>query len=252
MAGQRNIARNEHTLNIRAGLPMMNTKYGLTMDEYDYIDIAIDTLRDIKHFGTSEYYSILTVGKDGIVLLPCNIYTIDAVVDRKMGMKAFKERQRYDIVNKTGSDVFYVAERVMKAIDHYYRPGLTNNYLGEGYITYNLIDDRHIQVSKDLEGKKIVVAFTGILVDDEGYPMITRKQANAIAAVCAKFVTIKRVNRNEKGAGNLLEYYMAEAGRLKQAASIPEDISDNEFDDLFDEMTTFNRKTYKRPTKYNR
>jgi hypothetical protein len=26
--------------------------YTMHMDEYDYIDIAVDTLRNIKHFGT--------------------------------------------------------------------------------------------------------------------------------------------------------------------------------------------------------
>jgi hypothetical protein len=29
------------------------------MDEYDYIDIAVDTLRNIKHFGATEYVATL-------------------------------------------------------------------------------------------------------------------------------------------------------------------------------------------------
>jgi hypothetical protein len=29
------------------------------MDEYDYIDIAVDTLRNIKHFGATEYVSYI-------------------------------------------------------------------------------------------------------------------------------------------------------------------------------------------------
>jgi hypothetical protein len=36
-------------MNIRAGLAVL--KMYMHMDEYDYIDIAVDTLRNIKHFG---------------------------------------------------------------------------------------------------------------------------------------------------------------------------------------------------------
>jgi hypothetical protein len=35
-------------MNIRAGLAVF--MYSMHMDEYDYIDIAVDTLRNIKHF----------------------------------------------------------------------------------------------------------------------------------------------------------------------------------------------------------
>jgi hypothetical protein len=46
---QRDVAKNEHTMNIRAGLAVLKTMYSMHM-EYDYIDIAVDTLRNIKHF----------------------------------------------------------------------------------------------------------------------------------------------------------------------------------------------------------
>jgi hypothetical protein len=37
-------------MNIRAGLAVLRP-CTVCMDEYDYIDIAVDTLRNIKHFG---------------------------------------------------------------------------------------------------------------------------------------------------------------------------------------------------------
>jgi hypothetical protein len=58
------------------------------MDEYDYIDIAVDTLRNIKHFETTEYVSYITVDPSG-KHLPCNIDTIDAVTTQEMGRKAY-------------------------------------------------------------------------------------------------------------------------------------------------------------------
>jgi hypothetical protein len=47
---EQRVAKNEHTMNIRAGLAVLKTMYSMHMDEYDYIDIAVDTLRNIKHF----------------------------------------------------------------------------------------------------------------------------------------------------------------------------------------------------------
>jgi hypothetical protein len=56
------------------------------MHEYDYIDIAVDTLRNI-HFGATEYVSYITVDPSGKAHLPCNIDTIDAVTTRKWAEK---------------------------------------------------------------------------------------------------------------------------------------------------------------------
>jgi hypothetical protein len=62
---QINVAKNEHTMNIRAGLSVFWAMYTMHMDEYDYIDIAVDTLRNIKHFGITEYVSYITVNSEG-------------------------------------------------------------------------------------------------------------------------------------------------------------------------------------------
>jgi hypothetical protein len=58
------------------------------MDEYDYIDIAVDTLRNIKHFGL-EYVSYITVDPSGKHIF--NIDTIDAVYYSGNGQKILLE-----------------------------------------------------------------------------------------------------------------------------------------------------------------
>jgi hypothetical protein len=69
-------------MNIRAGLAVLKTMYSMHMDEYDYIDIAVDTLRNIKHFGATEY-GYITVDPSGKHIF--NIDTIDAVTTQEMG-----------------------------------------------------------------------------------------------------------------------------------------------------------------------
>ena len=92
METRREEATNEHVQNIRSGMPIMKSLYGLTVDEYDYIDSAIDALRDIKHFGITEYYVLTPVNAEGYANLPCNATIIDAVTTAKMGQKVFHDR----------------------------------------------------------------------------------------------------------------------------------------------------------------
>lgn len=253
---RRDAPTDEHTLNIRAGLPILKSLYSLHINEEDYLDMAVDLLRDIKHFGTTEYLAILRVDEKGIAHLPCNIDSIDAVTSTKMGLKQFRSRVRIDENDEYHNDIY------QKKLDIIGRLGVTRNWreLGladyrnpEGYLSYQLnVDKNIITVDRKLSGKTLAVAFTGLAVDREGFPMITRKQANALAVNSARAVIIKKAFTGNQAAAALMEYIETRAARLIQAASIPEDITDNSLDEMFDAQTTFNRKTYRRPTKYSR
>jgi hypothetical protein len=255
METRREEATNEHTQNIRAGVPVMKMTYGLTIDEYDYIDMSIDALRDIKHFGITEYVIFTPVNKEGYANLPCNATIIDAVTTNKMGKKVFKDRVLSELEILPDNDDYFVQQEIMSSlgygIGYTPRPGLVD-VRGDGYISYFLTNSKKIKVDERFSGSNICVAYKGISVDPEGYPLITRKQANALAAIVAKNVMTKRAYRGEKVAIAMLELAMANSARLKQAASIPERMTDNDIDQMLDAQTTFNRKMPGRPTKYNR
>jgi len=247
---QRDVARNEHTMNIRAGLSVLKTMYGMHMDEYDYLDIAVDTLRNIKHFGTTEYLSFITVDSSGKAMLPCNMDSIDAVTTQEMGRKAFASRVEFDMDGIVGTDTYYSMEGTIKALGLTARPGLAGSS-GKGYISYQL-DGKTISVGREHAGQRIALAFTGIATDLEGLPLITRKQSNALAVVAARVLAVRGANRGDKNLASMVEYYTGISGRLIQAASIPEDLTDNELDEVLNAKTSFNRKSINRPTKYSR
>jgi hypothetical protein len=247
---QRDVAKNEHTMNIRAGIAVLKTMYSMHIDEYDYLDIAVDALRDIKHFGSTEYVAYITADKNGKVQLPCNMDSIDAVTTEHMGRKSYGSRVEMDIDGITGTDEYITQSNIMDSLNRVWRPGL-GGLTGEGYISYQL-EGKTLRVDKSYAGQKITVAYTGITTDLEGLPIITRKQANALAAISARVLTVRGANKGDKGLASMVEYYTGISGRLIQAASIPENISDNELDEVLNCMNTFNKKTYKRPTKYSR
>lgn len=247
---QREVARNEHTMNIRAGLAVLKTKYSMHIDEFDYLDIAVDALRNIQHFGTTEYVSYVTANKDGKAALPCIMDSIDAVTTEHMGKKAFSTRVEHDVDGILDTDTYYTMEGIMSNLGRAFRPGL-GGLSGEGYISYQLAG-KYIIVDKSHVGKKIAIAFTGIATDLEGFPLITRKQSNALAATTARVLAVRGANKGDKGLASMVEYYTGESGRLTQAASIPESITDNEINEILNCKTSFNRKSINRPSKYSR
>lgn len=247
---QREVAKNEHTMNIRAGLAVLKTMYGMHIDEYDYLDIAVDALRSIQHFGTTEYISYITANKEGRVNLPCNMDTIDAVTTEHMGRKAFSTRVEHDMDGIINTDTYYTMLGIMTGLGRVFQPGL-GGFRGEGYISYQL-DGYDLIVDKRHSGGRVAVAYTGIATDLEGYPMITRKQSNALAAIAARVLAVRGANRGDKGLASMVEYYTGISGRLIQAASIPENFTDNELNEVLNCKTSFNRKSINRPTKYGR
>jgi len=250
---ERDSAVNEHTQNIRAGLITLKTKYGLHVDEYDYLDMSVDILRDIRNYGTAEYYAVVNADKEGNFKVPCNLTTIDAITATKQGLKQFKDRIEYKVENSYADDSYYTAKKISEYLEYdSFRPGLTRGNEKDGYISYHVKDNDIVMLGEYYANKSAVIAFTGISVDTEGYPMINRKQANALAANAGKFYILKNALHGNSKIAPLLEFFIKEAARLIQGASIPENITDNELETLMDAKVTFNRKTFGRPTKYSR
>jgi hypothetical protein len=243
----RDVPKIEHTLNIRAGLPVMKTKYGITIDEYDYLDIAVDLLRDVKHFGIQPFKAFVKVDKDGYLPVPCDLDILEGIVTAHQGEIEYQDRDVTQL-RSPNNDGYYTANTVRNLLEW---PVRTLNII-DGQLSYKLEKDRIKLYDDFYRGKEVCIAYTGFMMDDEGYPLITRKQSNAIAAAAAKVVIMRAALSGDQRKAQMLEFIVQEAARTKQAASIAEDISDSELDELMDANTTFNRKAYKRPNKYSR
>jgi hypothetical protein len=55
-------------------------------------------------------------------------------------------------------------------------------------------------------------------------------------------LAVRGANRGDKGLSAMVEYYTGVAARLTQAASIPEDLTDNELDEVLNAKTSFNKR----------
>jgi hypothetical protein len=83
----------------------------------------------------------------------------------------------------------------------------------------------------------------------EGLPIITRKQANALAAVTASACCKGCQQRRQRPF--CYGIYTGVAAVLHNRVN-SEDLTDNELDEVLNADILYNKKSYNRPTKYSR
>jgi len=246
----------EPTLNILAAYPIFKRKYGLTMQEDDFLEEAYQAFKDINSVPV-QYYKLSQKPQNQdtmIIDVPCNLYrlisvTADPVHANKWGeVEAYKGRENR--VNRDNEYINVLAGNSELKTYHFDDTPFT----GVGsYLQYEWVDSTSIRIiDKRLWEVEIHMIYEGIKVDDDGLPMITRKHANAIAAKVALSYMTRKMFTGDPVAANSMQWISQESARLVQAAAIPEQITDNELDEVLNEHTRFDRKRYNRSFKFRR
>jgi hypothetical protein len=165
--------------NFYYGLSLLNTLYGLTMSEEDYEETALVGWDLIGNKRTRLYrYSVCVEDCSKGVELPCNVNELEAVTTN------FEEwgYSTNDTPNGDINSAFvesYIEHR--KAFrDPLYLPGKLIHYERVGNTLY--FDKPH---------GKINILYKGLILDDNGLPEITDKEASALATYCAYIIKYK-------------------------------------------------------------
>ncbi|MCK5788270.1 MAG: hypothetical protein KAH32_04700 [Chlamydiia bacterium] len=242
------------TLNILAAYPIFTRKYGLTMPESDFIEEAYLALRDINSTPVKIYYHVdKPTNRDEMLLtVPCNLSRIISITAAPLNSDGYKDYEPYRKSSRIGHKEnmnTLTGNTNMKTYHFNDAP-----YTGLGsYIEFEWVDETTIKIlDTRLWDKEIHIVYEGVVVDNEGLPMITLKHARAIAAKVALTIVTHRMFRGDPTVGNLLPFLQQESGRLVQAAAIPEHITDNELDKWLNERVRHDRKRYNRSFKFNR
>lgn len=212
-------------------LAMIEDLFGLDIPKTRFEEYAEYAFREI---GTNIALvkTESTVLVNGYVKLPCDARIIKAV---SSDLIVFS---KWNAVNIGYDD--------LKSIDgfYYYRDGSINNALPEGnYIDYDFIDTDTIKVDERLEGDKVYVLMYADYTDPDGWPMVTHKQALAIAWYAAFLHTQRELFRGIQMKVDF-QYVRQEAFRKLAAARVPEYVSDNQMDQILNAKFSFNRKRY--------
>jgi hypothetical protein len=226
---------------------LLKSLFGIEIDEGDYIEMAYGIYRDIGNVNLSVYKVGFTVDDTYTVQLPCNVESIEAVTD---GVKdTYDNAFNWDNGYTAGSNYrlpdILGGGRVLNRLTVNSRE--TTLHPSGSFIPYDIegtIGNNSLRFSEELLGTSGEIIYRGMVVDNDGNPLLNRKEADAIAYKMAFYDTQKKVFMNEQGAASKLDYISRESGRKMAAAKIPERMSQNELDKLLTARTSHDRKVY--------
>lgn len=223
------------------GMSLMHTLYGIKMPEDEWEEIALVGWDLIGNKRTRLYrYSTCVSDCSEGVQLPCNADIIEAVTTDF-------EEWNYSTNDTPNGDVN--SAYVESYIEHRkaFRSPL---YLPGKLIHYERVGD---MLYFDRPHGKINILYKGLILDDDGLPQITDKEASALATYCAYISKFKEGLKTNNA--NIIQL----ANELKRRwdtqctqARVDHYMSQNEWDEVLDAKTSWNRKSFGKSLKLYR
>lgn len=222
-------------------MTLLNTIFGLTIPEDQFEEIAIVGWNFIgsKRMKIYRYQAYIDDCEHGIEL-PCNVDQIEAVTT---------DWEEWDYsTNDTPNGNIYSAF-VESYIEH--RKAFRDPLYARGkFIKYERVGN---MLYFDKPYGKVNILYRGVILDDEGLPEITDKEALALATYCAYIIKFKEGIRTNnantvKFAQELNRQWLI---RVDQARN-DYYLSQNEWDQILDAKTSWNRKSYGKSLKLYR
>lgn len=223
-------------LNIQTAYGLAETLYGASVTSDDFEELALNAWELINNKHT-RLYSYIGDTECKELKLPCNVSVIESVhipiEDAKVTGPNFNGfdaggafTERYVEHFKWNTDPLYSSGKLIK-----YRE-----------------EDGALVFSRDYRGVKVV--YHGVIVDEEGLPLVTSKEMRAIAAYVAYMSMYKKslVNRDATAfqfAQTLKEDWL----RSCNAARVPDHLSLNDMNDILEVRVRWDRKQYGKSLK---
>lgn len=213
---------------------LLETLYGITLDEDDFSEIALVGWNLIGNKRTKLYrYSACT--KDKEIQLPCNCDQLEAITAN------FEDFEPTSNIDRFHHGAFGI-EQYIEHNKHFQEP----LYAKGKFVNYELVGDT-LYFQHDC---RVNILYRGLVVDDEGLPEISDKEARALATYCAYITKFKEGiatnNGNIVNMANMLQQQW-----LVQCDQARTDFkwTQNDYDEILDARTCFDRKIYNKSFK---
>lgn len=225
--------------NYHYGLSLLETMFGISMKEEDYEEISLIGWNLIGNKRCKLYRASICV-EPGIssIDLPCNCDILEAVTT---DFEDFQHVSNSSDLSKEGSfDTEQYIEHQKRFKNPLYIPGKYINYERVGNTLY----------FNEFLGNKVNILYRGLVLDDDGLPEITDKEALALATYCAY------IQKFKEGLSTNNATIIQMATLLKQQwdlrcdqARIDYEWSQNDYDEILDFKTNHNRKIHGKSLK---
>lgn len=219
--------------NFMYAMTLSNQLYGLDINEDDWIELALIAWDFIGNKRCRLYrYTAKIDCETKSIKLPCNADIIEAVT------YSFED-WRYTTNDTPNGDLnsafveTYIESRKM-----------FNNplYISGKYAHYERVGD-YLYFDKDYG--QVNILYKGVIVDDNGLPEITDKEARAIAAYCAYAEKYKEgIKTNNPQIIQMAQLLERTWNKLVDAARVDSYLNQNDMNEILEAQTSWNRKIY--------
>lgn len=215
--------------------------YGVELDEDQFETYAMSAWRKI---GNKDYKMYLLKANpicdnEGgwYVCLPCNCDTIEAItLPFEDAQNITATENYYGMHSHPIEDEIELAKRMPNEL---YIPGK--------FVKYKELDDK-VYFTENFPVVNIL--YKGLYADEDGLPMLTWREMEAIAVYCAFShyykSGLKTKDANEISLANVLK---ADWLQMCSRARLPESVSQNSMNEIISAMSSFNRSGYGRSYK---
>lgn len=218
-------------LNFHTAYTYIQTNYGLNIDQLEFESsgmIAYDKIGN-KQTEIKEFVGDVVNGE---LELPCDVASIEAVFGNFIDSQKTSNKQRWPQV---------ITNYIEQYIEYWkYNKSLLYDY---GVLLNYQMRENTLLFDKDY--KNVLVLYRKQILDEEGFPYINSKEAEAIAAYCAYTDLYKQAIRTrDPNTYQMAQNIKLEWARLCERARVPEKVSQNDMNRILDVMTSFDRKSY--------
>ena len=219
-------------------LTQANMLYELELIPEDFEEIGLMAWNLIgnKTFKLYKYDTSIDIN-NLTVELPCNCDELEAVT------YSFEDWQNVSNITVNGDVSTSFTENYIEGRKAYNNPLYTHGKFAQyEHIGNTLYFDKNYG--------QVRILYKGIVVDDNGLPLISNKESMAIATYCAYVKKFKEgLITNNANIIKLSQLLEQKWNKFCDAARIPESISQNEMDQVLDAKTSWNRKIFNKSYK---
>lgn len=222
--------------NFNSVYSLAQTLYGTNLTSTAFEDIALNGWEKIGNKHTRLYrYKADAIDKK--IELPCNCDIIESVHLPLLDAQMTTNQTVFNQITTLFIENYVEAWKCLN--NPYYHPGKLVKYHQE---------DNSLRFDRDYKG--VIIIYHGVIVDDEGLPLLNDKEVTALAAYIGYCDLYKQgIALRDKNLIELSELTRREWLRACSAARIPIKFTQNDMDAILDVKTRWDRKSYMKSFK---
>lgn len=219
-------------------LSLLETLYGISLQEEDFEEIAILAWNQIGNRRSKLYkYSTCLSNSENSIELPCNVDVIESVTADFEDFQHVSNAYDRSLPGSFITEQYIESQKAFKS--PYYNSGKFVPYERVGNTLYFTDNVKHINI-----------LYKGQQVDDNGLPKITDKEAMAIATYVAYVTKFKEsiISPNKQNV-EIAEALKKQWQIQCDQARVPNYVNQNEMDEILEAKNNWNRKIQGRSYK---